>query len=60
MLSLHISADGYIDLESLQKFIDIRKVEFYSVREKNGRLILKFYDKKRKIIKPSKKSKDEP
>jgi len=49
-----ISLDGWgrISLYEFIDLIDIDKVEFYSIKlNKNKTLTLKFYDKKRKLLK---------
>ena len=44
--------DGFVPLESLKDIIDIRKVQWYSVKEENGSFYLKLYNKQKRLIKP--------
>jgi hypothetical protein len=49
--------DGFVPLESLKEVIDISKVQWYSLKEKDGCLHLKFYNKQKRLIKPYAKEK---
>ena len=44
--------DGCLPLESFKDILDIKKVAYYTLKAKDSTLILKFYDKKKKVIKP--------
>lgn len=48
-MTITIPENGAIDIESFKKLLDISKVEWYSLEEKNGTIVLKFYDKNRKV-----------
>ena len=50
-MTLTIPKSGIISLNKFKKLLDISKVEWYSLEEKNGVIILKFYDKNRKVLK---------
>ena len=50
-MTITIPENGEIDIESFKKLLDISKVEWYSLEEKDGVIILKFYDKNRKVLK---------
>ena len=44
---------GYLLLEDFEGLIDTNRVVFYKLKpKKDGTLVLKFYDAKKKIIKP--------
>lgn len=44
----------YIDLQDFASFINIKKVAYVNYTEENDTIILKFYDKNKKILKPKK------
>lgn len=51
-----IDKDGYVDIKHFECFIDIEKVAFYKFKlKKDGMIVLKFYDTKRKLVKPYEK-----
>jgi hypothetical protein len=52
-----ILKDGFVPLESLKDIIDISKVQWYSVEEKDGSFYLKLYNKQKRLIKPYAKEK---
>lgn len=55
-MSKTVKVDDYgrIDLEVFRCFVDIDKVEFYQLKlNKDKSLILKLYDKKKKLVKPN-------
>lgn len=57
---LTINKDGFLKIEDFKYFVDISKVMFYSFTEKSdGSLLLKFYDKNRKLIKLNKECQNE-
>lgn len=45
--------DGFVPLELLKDLVDISKVLYYSVKEKDGSFYLKLYDKQKRLIKPN-------
>lgn len=49
--------DGFVPLELLKDLVDISKVLYYSVKEKDGSFYLKLYDKQKRLIKPHAKEK---
>ena len=51
-MTITVPKSGLIPLEALEKLIDISKVMYYDVKEKNGIVTLKFYDKNKKLVKP--------
>ena len=54
--TIGINAFGFIDLYEFEDFVDIDMVHYYKFKvNKDKTLTLKFYDKKKKLIKPSKK-----
>lgn len=43
--------DLYLDIKDLENMFDMRKVEYYHVKEKKDRvLVIKFYDKRKRRI----------
>ena len=46
-----IPESGFVPIEYFKDFLDISKILFYSLEEKDGTLVLKFYDKNRKLLK---------
>jgi hypothetical protein len=43
--------DGYLLMEDFKDLLDIEKVVYYNIRhKKDGTIVLKFYDKKKKFI----------
>ena len=45
--------DGFVGIESFRDFIDVDKIVFYGLKLKKDRtIVLKFYDKSRKKVKP--------
>ncbi|HEY5234664.1 MAG TPA: hypothetical protein VIJ14_00680 [Rhabdochlamydiaceae bacterium] len=44
--------DGCLSLDSFRDIVDIEKVKYYTLKAKDGALFLKFYDKKKKLVKP--------
>jgi hypothetical protein len=51
IVSAKVESDGKISLDNFKSFLDITRVALYSCKEQNGRIILKFYDKNRRLIK---------
>lgn len=52
------TGEFYFDLEDLKEFIDIEKVEFYSLEHKEDKtIVLKFFDKDKNEIKVAKQDK---
>ena len=49
-----VGEGGFVDIRAFKDLIDIKKVVYYSIRKKRNQnaAILKFYDKKMKLIKP--------
>lgn len=53
--SIVVPKDGYLSLEEFKDLIDIVKVKHYSIKvNKDKMLTIKFYDKKKKLIRPNK------
>lgn len=53
-----IGKDGFVDLTEFKDIIPISLVKYYSVKaNKNKTLMLKFYDKDQKLVKPIKQQK---
>ncbi len=56
---IKVKSDGvqfYLDLEDFEDFVDTEKVDSYSIKSRtDGSLVVKFYDKKNKVIKPNAK-----
>lgn len=50
-MTISIPSSGLIDLNHFDIFLDISKVHWYALKEKDGILVLKFYDKQKRIIK---------
>jgi hypothetical protein len=51
--TIKVDEDGGIALSSFSNWIDTSKVEFYDIEHnKNKTITIKFYDKKKKLIKP--------
>lgn len=49
----------YLDLEDLKAFIDVSKIQYYKLWSlKNQNLIIKFYDRKKKLLKKGELSHD--
>jgi hypothetical protein len=45
---------GRVPLENFSDLVDIDKVEYYSIKiKKDKSLSLKFYDKKKRVVKPN-------
>ena len=51
-MTITVPKSGLIPLEALEKLIDISKVVYYDLEEKDGIIKLKFYDKNEKLVKP--------
>jgi hypothetical protein len=51
-MTIKVNQKGEINLKDLQFYVDISKAKFYSFREKEGTVVLKLYDKNRRLIKP--------
>jgi hypothetical protein len=53
-----VDKDGCVPLWYFAHILNTDKVEYYKIKaEKNGTLIIKFYDKNKRIIKPYKDAK---
>lgn len=49
---IKVDSDGAVNLEEFKDWLDINRVVYYNLKhKKDGKLIIKFYDKKRKLIK---------
>lgn len=45
---------GRLDLEDFRELVNVDRIEFYSLKVKKDKtLILKFYDKKKRLVKPN-------
>ena len=50
---IDVGSDGLVSLGEFSEFLDIGNIEFYSIKVKKDKsLVIKFYDKKGKVIKP--------
>jgi len=58
-MTITVPASGFIDIEYFKNFLDISKVSWYSLKEKEDVIILKFYDKNKKLIKLNKEIKND-
>lgn len=48
-----IDKEGFVYIEEFRNIVDIDKVVFYSLKgKKDGTIHLKFYDKKKKLVRP--------
>lgn len=55
MKTVTVEEGGFIPLEAFSDMIDTSKVEYYSLKaNKDQTLTVKFYDKKKKLVKPNK------
>jgi hypothetical protein len=54
-----VPESGFVDIKLFQKILDISKIVYYTLKHRDGCLVLKFYDKNKRLIKPfpEKKSK---
>lgn len=51
--TIKVNEDGVIYLENLRMFVDIDRVVYYNIKhKKNGNLVIKLYDKKKKLVRP--------
>lgn len=46
-----IPESGFIPLDYFKYLLDISRISFYTVKHKDGALIIKFYDKNHKLLK---------
>jgi hypothetical protein len=45
--------DGFLNLDDLKDIVDVNRVVYYTVKHrKDSTLVLKLYDKKKKLVKP--------
>jgi hypothetical protein len=53
-VNIVVRKDGCVALKHFKKVLDISKAAYYSLEynEKDGTIELKFYDSKKKVIKP--------
>lgn len=60
MKTITVGKDGVILLKEFKEFIDIKKVKYYEFKKRRNSkiLVLKFYDKNKKLLKPNTKSAD--
>lgn len=48
-----VSDGGAVNLQDFKDFVDVGRVVYYSLKhKKDGKLIVKFYDKKRRLVRP--------
>ena len=53
IITVHDYRKGFVHIEEFRDIVDIDKVVFNSIRaKKDGTVLLKFYDKKKKVVKP--------
>ncbi len=51
--TIKINKNGFVDIKNFEHIIDISKVKFYSLVPSNdGTLSIKFYNSKKKLVKP--------
>lgn len=51
--TINVDKDGFIFLSSFREWLDTSQVEFYSYKlNKDKTITLKFYNKKKKLVKP--------
>jgi len=53
-----VQEDGFVPLDHFKNLLDISQVVYYALREKNGIVTLKFYDKNKKLIPLNKETKN--
>jgi len=53
-MRITVAKTGLVPVNKFKNLIDISKVTYYSLKEKDGNITLKFYDKNHKLIKPYK------
>lgn len=46
-----VSKNGFISLKRFETLLDIKKISYYTLKEINGVIELKFYDKNKGLIK---------
>ena len=51
-ITIKIPKTGFVNLSNFEKLIDISKIMYYDLTEDNGVLTLKFFDKRKKLVKP--------
>lgn len=54
---MKIKYDGshyYLSIEDFKDFVDLGRIVYYSVSVKKDKIVVKFYDKNKKIIKDKK------
>ena len=52
--TIKLDSKGRFSLKDIEDLIDTTKIEFYAVKlKKDKTIVLKFYDKKRKLVKPN-------
>ena len=50
--TITVKDGGYLLVEDFKDFIDVDKIAYYALKHnKDGTLTIKFYDKKKKLIK---------
>lgn len=50
---LSVNKDGTVYLKNFEKYLDINEVKFYNLKyNKDNSITLKFYDGKKKLVKP--------
>lgn len=53
--TITVQAGGFVNIEDFKEFIDINKIAYYEFKlGTNKTITLKFYDKKKKLIRPNK------
>jgi hypothetical protein len=44
---------GFVDIDQFKEYLDVEKIYYYVVKlNKDKTITLKFYDKKKKLVKP--------
>jgi hypothetical protein len=56
---INITDEGFVSLEAFKDFLDISKVSYYDLKVTDGILVLKFYDKNRRLIRPYKENEND-
>jgi hypothetical protein len=51
--TINVDKDGYVSIWDFSPWIDVTKVTYYKLKlTKNGKIIVKFYDKKKRLVRP--------
>ena len=51
--TITLKENGFVNIEDFRGFLDVDKVKFYKLKHnEDGTIIIRFYDKKRRLVKP--------